>query len=261
MSATSKALLVLVVILSSLTAVVLIVAQEEHPPHWTYEGEEGPDHWGELDPAFEACATGAEQSPIDLTNAEAFDLVDVQTNYQPSALTILNNGHTIQANYDVGSTMVVNGLTYDLLQFHFHTPSEHTIDGEAFPLEVHFVHRNAEGGLAVIGVMLVEGEAENDAYAPVFAAMPAEEAEPDAVEGVTIDANVMLPEDQLYYTYRGSLTTPPCSEGVRWIVMTTPVELSAAQIEAFQAIFELNARPVQDIFERGLLVDSTTGQP
>jgi carbonic anhydrase len=235
------------------------VAAQETPPHWTYEGEEGPEHWGALDTAYAACATGVEQSPIDLTSAEAFDLVDVQTDYHESALTILNNGHTIQANYDAGSAMTVNGDTYELKQFHFHTPSEHTIDGEAFPLEVHFVHADADGHLAVIGVMLVEGDADNAAFAPVFDAMPAEEAEAEAVEGAQIDANAMLPENQLYYTYRGSLTTPPCSEGVRWIVMTTPVELSAAQIEAFHAIFELNARPVQPLNTRGLLLDSESG--
>jgi len=259
MSSRRKSLLVLFVILVNAFIVGLLVAQDTPPPHWMYEGEEGPDHWGEIDPLFEACALGVEQSPIDLSDSEMFDLVDIQTDYQSSALTILNNGHTVQANYDAGSTMVVKGSTYDLLQFHFHTPSEHTIAGEAFPMEVHFVHRNADGGSAVIGVMLVEGEEDNEAFAPVFNALPAEKSDPTAVEGAMIDVNAMLPEDQLYYTYRGSLTTPPCSEGVRWIVMTTPVELSAEQIEAFQAIFEFNARPVQPINLRGLLLDSTTG--
>lgn len=253
-------LFAVLLILANLVFVAMLFAQEEpHPPHWTYEGEEGADHWGELDPAYAACAEGMEQSPIDLTNAEAFDLVDVATSYQASTLTILNNGHTVQANYDAGSTMTVNGHTYELKQFHFHTPSEHTIAGQSFPLEVHFVHADADGHLAVIGVMLTEGAADNAAFAPVFNAMPAEAAEPAVVEGATIDANAMLPEDQLYYTYRGSLTTPPCSEGVRWIVMTTPVELSAAQIEAFQSIFELNARPAQPINARGLLLDSQAG--
>lgn len=256
---TRRLMLVFVLLIVSLTITTALAAQESEPPHWTYEGEEGPDHWGELDAAYEMCALGLEQSPIDLTDAEAFDLVGVQTNYQPSALTIFNNGHTVQVNYDAGSTLVVNGVTYELAQFHFHTPSEHTIDGAAFPMEVHFVHRSADGDLAVIGVMLVEGEVDNEAFAPVFAALPSEAGDPSTIAGVTIDASAMLPAEQMFYTYRGSLTTPPCYEGVRWIVMTTPVELSAAQIEAFHALFELNARPVQLINERDLLVDSVPG--
>ena len=233
-----------------------LAAQETEPPHWTYEGDAGPAAWGSLDEAYALCATGAEQSPIDLANAEAFDLVNVQTDYHTSALTILNNGHTIQANYDAGSSIVVNQSTYALAQFHFHTPSEHSIDGEQFPMEAHFVHRSADGALAVIGVMLIEGEADNAAFAPVFDAMPAEAGEPIAVENVTLDVNAMLPTDPRFYTYRGSLTTPPCSEGVRWIVMTTPVEVSAAQLAAFQALFAHNARPVQPVLERGLLIDT-----
>jgi len=241
-----------------LNAVIIggMVSAQEHPPHWTYEGEEGPDHWGELEPSFELCSVGHFQSPIDIVSAEGADLADIEFSYAPSAMNILNNGHTVQVNYDAGSSISIDGDEYQLLQFHFHTPSEHTIDGEASPLEVHFVHRDAAGNLAVVGVMLNEGEAENAAFADVFGNLPAEVGEPDA-HGMEVNAADMLPAGHAYDTYSGSLTTPPCSQGVRWLVLTDPVELSAGQIEAFHALFENNARPVQPLNERELMVDTS----
>lgn len=226
------------------------------PPHWTYEGEDGPDKWGELDPAYALCATGEAQSPIDLTGAQAVDLKNIQFDWQPSAMNVFNNGHTIQVNYDAGSFITYNEIQYQLVQFHFHHPSEHTINGEFFPMELHFVHKDANGALAVVGVMLKEGKEDNPAFADLFANLPAEKGDPQPTT-ITLDANLMIPADHTFTTYVGSLTTPPCTQGVRWLVLSEPVELSAKQLEAFSAIFELNARPVQALNDRDLLEDSS----
>jgi carbonic anhydrase len=221
--------------------------------HWSYEGEDGPAHWGDLSPEFAACAAGMEQSPIYLASMAEANPADLKFAYQSSPLTIVNNGHTVQVNYAEGSTLQVNGQTYNLLQFHFHNLSEHTVDGGATPMEAHFVHSNDAGELAVVGVFLAEG-AESSALAPVFANMPADADDPVMVDGVTVDAGTILPADQSYWRYNGSLTTPPCSEGVKWLVMTTPVEVSAEQVAVFTDIHSGNARPVQPMNERSMIV-------
>lgn len=233
------------------------VSAQDEPVHWTYEGEEGPEHWGAIQEDYALCGAGKTQSPINISGAYNTDIVDISFDYSESALNILNNGHTVQANYDAGSSITYNGVTYDLLQVHFHHPSEHTIEDVATPLEVHFVHRDADGNLAVVGVMLTEGETDNAAFAAVFDNLPAEESEVETLEA-TISAADMLPETATYFTYSGSLTTPPCSEGVRWLVMQEPVALGGAQIEAFSAIFELNARPVQSVNARDILLDTAS---
>lgn len=222
--------------------------------HWSYEGETGPAFWGDLDPAYELCATGQTQSPVDIAAIVMSNLADITFNYQPSALNIVNNGHTIQVNYEVGSSIELDGQSYELLQFHFHTPSEHTIGGKSFPMEMHLVHKNANDELAVIGVMLQEG-AENGGLAPIWNNMPTE------VDGTMMPAEVLnvetlLPESRLSYRYNGSLTTPPCSEGVKWMVLTTPIELSSAQIATFESLFHINNRPVQPFNGRTILLDS-----
>ncbi len=221
--------------------------------HWSYEGESGPEHWGELDAHFEACAKGVEQSPIDIPASTPLNPANITFNYNPGALTIFNNGHTIQANYDQGSSIILDGTRYDLAQFHFHTASEHAVAGQHAPMEIHLVHKNASGGLAVIGVLMQSGD-ENSGYAPVFQNMPAQEIAPAAVPGVSVDASQLLPAQQTYWRYNGSLTTPPCTEGVKWIVMNTPVKVSDAQIAAFTAIFKNNERPIQTLNTRTFLV-------
>jgi carbonic anhydrase len=233
-----------------------VAAQE--PVHWTYEGAEGPEHWGELSPDFALCSTGVEQTPIDIPSTASVNPADIEFNYQPTALNIFNNGHTIQVNYDPGSSIQVNGKVYDLKQFHFHTPSEHTINSNHTDLEMHLVHQSADGQLAVVGVMLTGG-GDNPAYAPVFDNLPAQKSEPAAVSGVTLNADTLLPQERTYYRYNGSLTTPPCSEGVQWLLMNTPVQLADAQVSAFQQIFHENARPIQSINERTFLQTSTMG--
>lgn len=228
------------------------------PAHWTYEGEEGPDAWGDLDSNYALCSTGRAQSPIDVSGAEAVGLQDIRFNYQPSDLNIFNNGHTIQANYDAGSSITYNENEYQLVQLHFHHPSEHTIAGQAFDMELHLVHRDANGNLAVVGILLQKGDADNAALAPVFDNLPAEAGDPQSA-GVQINASAFLPENHLFYTYTGSLTTPPCSQGVRWLLLETPVTISEAQFEAFASLFEMNARPVQPLNNRDLLEDNTAG--
>lgn len=222
-------------------------------PHWSYSGEDGPDHWGSLSPDYAKCSEGQEQSPVDIPASAPVNTTGLTFNYKPSNLTILNNGHTVQANYDPGSSITLDGTTYNLVQFHFHAPSEHTIAGQHSPLELHLVHQSAAGNLAVVGVMINSGAA-NAAYDPVMNNLPAQEQAATPVAGVTVDAASLLPADRSYYRYNGSLTTPPCSEGVRWHVLSTSITLSAAQIAAFTNIFPNDARPLQPLNARTFLV-------
>jgi len=217
---------------------------------WGYEGDRGPANWGSLDEAFNACATGAEQSPIDLVPGAAADSPTVEFDYGPRIATVVNNGYTIQVNVDRGSGIVLDGVRYELLQFHFHHGSEHTVGGVRLPMEMHLVHRSDRGALAVVGVLLEEGAA-NAPLAPIWDRFPRQAnwavALPEAV-----DAAALLPGPRTAWRYRGSLTTPPCTEGVSWIVMTEPVPLSAAQVAEFGAIYPRNFRPVRPLNQRTL---------
>ena len=229
--------------------------QPSSTAHWTYEGEEGPSHWAELDPAYEMCGTGKNQSPIDIDSPGKQNLANIVFHYQPSQVNILNNGHTVQVNYDAGSYIELDGIRYDVAQFHYHAPSEHEIEGELFPAELHLVHRSADGKLAVVGLLLQEG-AVNAAFDPFINNLPADTSDiKDA--GVKINATNFLPGIQTTYRYSGSLTTPPCSEGVSWLVMTTPVVLSSAQLSKLEGLFEGNNRPVQPLNDRTLIEDNT----
>lgn len=233
-----------------------IPKQEQAPPHWTYEGEEGPEHWGDLDPAYAACETGTSQSPIDVSNPAEQDLANIAFYYQPSQVNILNNGHTVQVNYDAGSYIELDGVRYDVAQFHYHAPSEHAVDGKLFAAELHIVHKNADGGFAVVGILLDEGS-QNDAFQPFIENLPAEKSDPKNT-GVTLNAADLLPAEKTTFRYNGSLTTPPCTEGVHWLVMTTPVEISSEQRDALASIFEEgNNRPIQPLNDRPLTEDST----
>jgi carbonic anhydrase len=223
--------------------------------HWTYEGEEGPEHWGDISADYAACGSGKEQSPIDLAGFGEEDLANITFNYQPSKVNILNNGHTIQVNYDEGSSIDLDGTSYKLAQFHFHAPSEHSVAGKLADAELHLVHKSDDGKLAVVGVLINKG-AENAALKDVWAHLPAEKADAMTVDGMVMAAD-LLPQVQTTYRYAGSLTTPPCSEGVAWNVMTTPIEMSEAQLDAFSAIVEANNRPVQPLGDRSLVEDST----
>lgn len=220
-------------------------------PEWGYEAHNGPAVWGQLDPVYQVCSLGGEQSPIDLSCARREKLVPVGFDYRSSPATVENTGHSIQVNPASGNGIVVDGVRYELEQFHFHHAAEHTVEGVRLPLEMHFVHRTEGGALAVVGVLFREGP-ENRALATFWDPLPAEAGPPRAVPE-PVDVPALLPERRTTWRYRGSLTTPPCTEGVAWIVLTETLTLSASQIEAFAAIFPNNYRPVQPLGERVLV--------
>lgn len=222
------------------------------PPHWGYEGANGPGQWGELSADFRTCAIGTEQTPIDLHAGIRAQTGKVDFAYHRMPLAILNNGHTIQVNAPPGNRVVLAGAGYELVQFHFHHPSEHLLAGKALDLECHFVHRGPDGGLAVVGVFFQPGAA-NAGLAPIWRAMPTEETAAKPVEGVMVDPAALLPKDRTYFRYMGSLTTPPCSEAVTWTVFRSPLQASPDQIRQFAALFPANARPVQPLNHRFLL--------
>jgi carbonic anhydrase len=216
------------------------------PPHWNYEkGHEGPKHWAELDPGFETCGSGQAQSPIDIRQTVKADLPALQFTYGSAAPTLVNNGHTIQVNLPPGQMLKVGEHTYQLLQFHFHTPSEELLQGHQAAMEAHFVHKDENGQLGVIGVLLQPGAA-NRGFASIFQHLP-RTGETVTVEGLQLDLASLLPKDKSYYRYAGSLTTPPCSENVAWMVLKQPVTVSAQQIKAFRQLYPINARPVQPL--------------
>jgi carbonic anhydrase len=219
--------------------------------HWSYEGATGPDKWGDLDPASRLCSLGSQQSPLDIGATIKAQLSPLQIAWAKQGDTIVNNGHTIQVNYAPGSTLTVGADEYNLLQFHFHQPSEHTIGGKIFAMEAHFVHRNDAGVFAVVGVLMTTGKP-NAAFAKLVATMPtAENAQAKADAG--IDPNGLLPAERDYYFYQGSLTTPPCSEVVNWLLLTNPIEVATADMAAFAKLYPINARPVQKSNRRFVL--------
>ena len=220
--------------------------------HWGYSGEGAPKNWGKLEPEFAACAMGKMQSPIDVSATTKRDLKPLALDYRPGAAEILNNGHTIQVNYQPGSTLTVEGRRFELKQFHFHAPSENTFKGHHFPLEGHLVHADKDGKLAVVAVMFSEGAA-NPLLAALWKALPAKEGDKKALADPH-SALEMLPAERDYYEFPGSLTTPPCSEGVLWLVIKQPASASKAQIDAFSKTMGFaNNRPVQPLNARQVL--------
>ena len=210
--------------------------------HWGYSGGHGPDHWAQLTPENSACA-GKNQSPVDLTGFVEADLQPIVFHYQNGGHSILNNGHTVQVNYAKGSNIVVDGQTFNLLQFHFHAPSENHIEGKSFPLEAHLVHADKAGNLAVVAVMFEAGAA-NATLAQAWQHMPQQAGDEHTLSALHVDG--ILPEKRAHYRFNGSLTTPPCSEGVRWLVMKASVSASAAQIKTLvDVLHHANNRPLQ----------------
>lgn len=217
--------------------------------HWSYEGEAAPANWGKLDPKFATCATGKNQSPIDIGSTKPGSGKPPGLSYAKGTTEMVNNGHTVQVNYAPGSSLSVDGRTFELKQFHFHAPSENTVNGKHFPMEGHLVHADAQGNLAVVAVMFSEGAA-NPALESLWKAMPSKAGAKSALKD-PVSAADLLPKERKYYRFEGSLTTPPCSEGVRWMVLQKPVTASKAQIEAFRkAVGFANNRPVQALNAR-----------
>ncbi len=221
--------------------------------HWGYTGDEAPDNWGALSPDYHICGEGKNQSPIDIKGQIEAELSPIEFKYSGNATEVLNNGHTIQANFPAGSSFItVDNVAFELKQIHFHTPSENHVDGKSFPMEAHMVHADKDGNLAVVGFMLEEG-AENPALAKLWAQMPENAGDKVALTG-KVSGNDFLPKNRDYYRFNGSLTTPPCSEGVRWLVMKTPVQVSKEQVEAFAHVMHHpNNRPVQQVNARPVL--------
>jgi len=219
-----------------------------HDIHWAYEGEGGPQAWGKLKPEFETCASGKRQSPIHIESASTLQgpAEPLTLNYWASNGTVVNNGHTIQVDVDGDNSMTVRGTTYKLLQFHFHLPSEERINYKSFSMVAHLVHKSAEGQLAVLAVLIDPGAA-NSLMDKVWTYMPLDSGDKVRMPMGMIDISEFLPKDKRYFQFMGSLTTPPCSEGVLWQVLKQPVTASREQIRLFGQLFPNNARPVQPV--------------
>lgn len=229
-------------------ASVAVASDKAHEaPHWTYEGAEGPEHWGELDPSFEPCKLGHLQSPIDIPAATLHPahLDPIQFAYKPTRLHIVDNGHTVMVTYPPASRIRIGAAEYEVQQLHFHMPAEETIDGKSFPLGAHIVHKDKHGKLAVVAILFQEGPA-NPGLAAAFGHMPVKAGIEEAPHA-RIDATSLLPQQHSYFTFQGSLTTPPCTEGVTWYVLRTPATASADQIAAFAKRYPHDARPVQPL--------------
>ena len=213
------------------------------PTHWDYAGDAGPDAWGSMRPEFSKCSTGQRQSPIDIRGGIAVDLEPIRFDYRPSSFSVIDNGHTVQVNVEPGNSITITGKRYELAQFHFHRPSEERINGRQYDMVVHLVHKDVDGRVAVVAVLLDRGSAQAIVQT-VWNNLPLEKGD-EVRAGSRIDLTQLLPDDKRYYTYMGSLTTPPCSEGVLWMVMKQPVPISMDQVAIFARLYPMNARPIQ----------------
>ena len=232
------------------------VAQHTETVCWGYETENGPDIWAQLSQEYRLCSAGIHQSPIDIVDPTPTKLPPITFNYQPTSLNIQNTGNTITVAYQKGSWIQVDGTKYHLLEFHFHVPSEHTVAGNMSDMEMHLVHKSENETLAVIGVLIKSGRV-NTAFNTFWDYLPSAPGESEQIDEVVLNAFDLLPNRKRTYRYDGSLTTPPCSEGVKWFVLTTPIEMSHdSQIAAFKAVFFGNNRPVQPLNGREVLVDT-----
>lgn len=221
-------------------------------PHWSYQGETGPERWGQLSPAYAMCSQGKNQSPIDIHGGTQALLPALDLNYTADGSELINNGHAIQLNFKPGSTLKIDGITFNLRQLHFHTPSENTINGTHYPMEAHLVHADADGNLAIVAIMYERGAA-NSLLGQLWPVMPKEEGgKVDVAAGIT--AKELLGSDLSYWRFNGSLTTPPCSEGVRWLVLHKTQTASLSQIREYREVMHgATNRPVQPLNARVIL--------
>ncbi len=222
---------------------------------WAYQGERGPEHWGSLDADYAQCNSGQAQSPIDIGNAQPADLPPLRFAYRRLPVGyVINNGATIRVNYHdapgAGSHLSIGARRYHLVQFHFHHPSEETIGGRRYDMVLHLIHQSAQGEEVSVAVLLTAGKA-NPVIARLWEHMPRSEGQL-AVPGLELNPAALLPQDLSYYTYSGSQTAPPCHEQVTWLVLKEPVQISAAQIAAFAALFPNDARPLQPLNGRSV---------
>lgn len=212
--------------------------------HWAYSGAAGPDNWGQLKPEWATCAEGSLQAPIDIRDGARLNLEPIKFQYRLSPLRIVDNGHTVQVNYSAGSAITVGGVRYELMQMHFHKPAEERVNGRVYDMAAHLVHRGSDGRLAVVAVLFEMGE-ENPFIRSLWPHLPLEKNREVLMHNIKLPLESLLPTDRGYYTYMGSLTTPPCTEGVLWLVMKTPVNISPDQVSVFGRLYPMNARPVQ----------------
>ncbi len=224
---------------------------------WTYQGPRGAEHWSDLDPAYAACNTGKAQSPIDIRNPVKAELPALRFDYDSGPLQyLINNGYTIRVNYHdapgSGNFLFVGGVRYHLTQFHFHRPSEEYIRGKPYPMVAHLMHESSDGKIAGVAVLLELGKP-NPTVQQIWDHMPEVKGGEEAIPGVPVNPAGLLPRNNAYYMYTGSITAPPCTEGVTWIVLKTPVEVSAEQIGAFSRLYPHDVRPLQPINGRVVL--------
>jgi carbonic anhydrase len=228
-------------------------AHPANPPHWSYSGADGPDHWGDLESDYAECKSGHRESPIDIVGAQPADLAPIHFDYKLEPLKVINNGYTIQFNYEAGSSITINGTALPLVQFHFHHVSENEIDGKKYDMELHFVHMDSAANRTAVVAVFIKSGAENAALRDLWSHIPHDMGKEVEFKKVVINAADLLPADQNYYTFDGSLTIPPCKEGVKWFVMKTPIEASPAQIATFAKYYPTNARPIQPANGREIL--------
>ncbi len=223
-------------------------APSSHAAHWGYGSEGAPAAWGALKPEYLMCGIGNRQSPIDIRGGIRVDLAPIEFDYRASGFNVIDNGHTVQANVGYGNAITVNGQRYELVQFHFHRPSEERVNGRSYDMVIHMVHKDLDGRLAVVAVLLEQGAA-HPIIQQVWNSLPLEKNQEMAAPSPA-DLTALLPTDRRYFTYMGSLTTPPCTEGVLWLVMKQPVQLSVEQLGIFARMYPMNARPVQPLAGR-----------
>jgi carbonic anhydrase len=217
--------------------------------HWAYDGAEGPEHWGDLDPAYATCKLGKQQSPVDIRDAKKAELPAIHFEYKSGPIKIINNGYTaVRVNYSAGNGnfLIVGDNRYELTQFHFHRPSEEYIQGKPSDMAIHLMHASADGKVAAVAIMLKEGSA-NAAIRQLWQYMPTTAGPEHEIPGVEINPAGLLPHDFAYYKYMGSQTAPPCTEGVTWFVLKTPMEISPEEISAFAKLYPHDVRPIQPL--------------